>query len=422
MYLTSPEMGYTNVSCKTVAPVPGVNPPMFQVSLCSTVNGACYYTWSGPYSGSTDTSCAAMPDNNAGTAQALDRGSAQSVQMCDTSSGYGAGSGSGCVAQFHPGIGIASSQGGFVFAGSWKTTGTGCTPNPDGTFTPDGSSLPQASPKGPTGPSSRSCGGGSCVDPSTGQACVVTQSGQQFCTPTGAAFPPSQSNCYSDGSSTTLCIGVPNPTTPPNPPVTDPATQITSHDTYNVSNTNNQSTTTVNVYNTTGGATSSGQKPGDVGPSNGGGPKGTDPAHASSAGGNGTLSGGTDCSSPPVCTGDSVLCGIARTQWSTTCQVHKDLVGTTSPPSATAPTQGDVWGDGTNTGNARGDAANQGNYDTTGFGFARDCPLTDLTVQVMGKSVAIPFSKGCMIGGWVRAILLAFAAFAAVRITAGGIR
>ena len=369
--------------------------------------------------------CSSMPDSN-GTAQALDRTSAASVQMCDTTSGYGAGNGSGCVATFQPGTGIANSAGGYVFAGTWHSSGTGCTPNPDGTFTPDGSSVPQAPPVGPTKPPVRACGGGSCVDPSSGQACIVDQAGHQFCTPTGSASPTATPNCYSDGSSATLCVGTPNAPPAPNPPVSDPATQITSSDTYRASTSSSQTTTVVNVFNTSGGTTSSGQSATDLGSPNGGQQNGQNPAHSSSAGGNGTYQGGTDCNTPPVCTGDAVLCGASRAQWSTTCQVHKDLAGTSPAPSAStlgssgAYDQGSLWVS-SGAGNTVGDQANAGNYDQSGFGYSVQCPMKDLTVPLGSYSFAVPFSEGCVIGPWLRAIVIAFALYAGAKITAGGV-
>jgi hypothetical protein len=203
--------------------------------------------------------------------------------------------------------------------------------------------------------------------------------------------------------------------------VVDPAKQIASTDTYSVSTSTSSTQTTVNVYNTSTGTTSSGQQAADGGSPGGGQPQGTNPAHASSAGGNGTLSGGTDCNSPPVCTGDSVLCGIARTQWSTTCQVHRDLAGTSAPVPTSPPTQSSVWQNGTVTGDSEADAANQGNYNTSGFGYSQQCPLKDISFAFGGNTITIPMQDKCWIGVWLRALVLAFAAFAAAKITVGGV-
>lgn len=267
------------------------------------------------------------------------------------------------------------------------------------------------------------CGGGSCYDPATDQYCA-TSGGAQYCVPGASARTPA-GGCGS-GSAAVICAG--SPTAPPPPatgtsPVSDPATQITSSDKFMQADatTGVAGTVVVNNFAAPGTSTSSGQKSTDSGPAAGGQSNGTDPAHASSAGGNGTLSGGTDCSTPPVCTGDSVLCGVAKTQWATTCQVHKDLAGTGTPPASSSSSSNPaaLWGDGTSTGNAVADSANQGQYDSTGFGYGADCPLQDLTVSLPFGSFAVPFSEGCVIGQWIRGVVLAFAMLAAAKITAG---
>jgi len=72
-------------------------------------------------------------------------------------------------------------------------------------------------------------------------------------------------------------------------------------------------------------------------------------------------------------------------------------------------------------GNTVGDQANAGNYDQTGFGYSVQCPMKDLTVPLGSYSFAVPFSEGCVIGPWLRAIVIAFALYAGAKITAGGV-
>ena len=128
--------------------------------------------------------------------------------------------------------------------------------------------------------------------------------------------------------------------------------------------------------------------------------------------------------SPPACSGDAVGCGAARTQWATTCQLHKDLTGDGAPADftafKTAHTQSEVWSTAT-AGNTVGDQANAGNYNSTGFAYGTTCPLTDLTVSLwQGKVLTIPFTKGCVVGPWIRGMLIAMALFSAAIITKGG--
>ncbi|MEY2167145.1 MULTISPECIES: virulence factor TspB C-terminal domain-related protein [unclassified Rhodanobacter] len=384
-----------------------------------------------------DPGCSSVADGS-GTAFANNRTAANAVQICSSLDYKGSTQGVGCVETFSAGTGIENAAGGMVFSGTFHASGGSCTPNADGSFTPYGASSP--SPVPPTTashgqPSPKVCGGGSCVDPGTGQACIVDQSGTQFCTPAQAAFPTAptiptpQPNCYSDGSSATLCVGMPKAPIPTNPPtsVTDPATQISGTDTYNVSTSGGQTTTTVNVYNTAGGTTSNGQKSGDLGTSSGATQNGTNPAHSSSAGGNGTYSGGTDCNTPPVCTGDAVLCGASRAQWATTCQVHTDLAGTLPAPSATSLAtggsydQGSVWTT-PSTGNTVGDQANAGNYDQSGFGYGTQCPFVDTHVTFMSSSFSLPWSEACDATSYLRWVVIGFALYLGACITAGSNR
>jgi hypothetical protein len=291
---------------------------------------------------------------------------------------------------------------------------------PDGTPT-DAPPIPDPLPPPPTTPPPKNCGDVSCYDPGSDSYCA-SSGGVQFCVPGATARGPG--GCASSGDAT-LCAGAPNPPLPDPGKVPDPPTATTGSDTTTQSGgttagsgTTTVTTTTYSNTGTTGsGAVSSGAQAGDSTPA--------PPAPPSSSPEPpGTFSGGGSCTSPPACSGDAVMCGIARTQWATTCQVHKDLAGTSPAPSSTSVlthTSADVWSDGVSSGDPVADAANQGNYDEGGLGFATACPLHDLQVSLPGgRSFAVPFGKGCEFGGWLRAIILAFATFAAAKITAGG--
>jgi len=258
------------------------------------------------------------------------------------------------------------------------------------------------------------CTGGACYDPKADQYCG-TSNGVQFCVP-GASARTTAGACGSGGAGI-MCAGTPNaPGAPPNK-VADPATQIRTSDKFTQADPVTGQVIPVNVVVwATQGTPTNGARPGDSAPA----PASTAPKPPDGK----SYGGGTDCVTPPACSGDVVMCGAARTQWATTCQVHKDLAGMTAPPSLTdgQHTSSDVWSDGTATGDAVGDAANAGNYDTSGMGFSTTCPLHDMDVPLPGgRSFAIKFSAGCEVGGWIKAMVLAFALFAAARITAGGV-
>ena len=128
------------------------------------------------------------------------------------------------------------------------------------------------------------------------------------------------------------------------------------------------------------------------------------------------------------------MCGVARQQWYSMCQAHKDadqahkdLTGDGSPPDfdqlKNQYGQGDVWTD--NPGNGLpadpiATAANNGSYDQSGFGYSRQCPLKDFTVDAgHAGTFVVKLQNLCMVGDWVRGLIIAMALYAAFCITAG---
>ncbi|WP_199099483.1 hypothetical protein [Dyella sp. ASV21] len=152
------------------------------------------------------------------------------------------------------------------------------------------------------------CGGGSCYDSAAGKWCAVDGSGGQVCVSKDAA---KQGACASSGD-TTLCAGNPAPK-PPNPPISDPASQITSSDKYTSQKDNGPvDSTTVNNYNNTGNKPNPGTQPGDVDG------KGDKPDDKKKDDGT-TASGGGDCNTPPMVEGSAALGLIARQEWELRC-------------------------------------------------------------------------------------------------------
>ncbi|HEU4590552.1 MAG TPA: virulence factor TspB C-terminal domain-related protein, partial [Steroidobacteraceae bacterium] len=147
----------------------------------------------------------------------------------------------------------------------------------------------------------------------------------------------------------------------------------------------------------------------------------------------GSYGGGGDCNSPPVCTGDAVMCGVARQEWTAMCQaksdaaqLHKDLAGDGPPSDFDALKnkygQGDVWSDpDTSMDGTVGGQANSGIYDQSGFGYATSCPLHDISISLGSRgSFVIPLEDKCVVGTWLRALVIGFALLSAAIITAGG--
>lgn len=283
-------------------------------------------------------------------------------------------------------------------------------------------------------PAPQLCGGTSCADPSTGNVCSVV-GGVQSC----QKFPPWTPNMTggcSSGGSGAVCAG--SPTAPSPQPgqggVTDPATQIAGSDHYTSRNmqTGQVSTVVVNTFAPSPGQTvTNGATSGSQNAANSSGSQ--KPASSSTSAGSSGYGSGGDCNSPPVCSGDAVLCGIGRQEWYAMCtgkagtdQLHKDVAGDgNGPPTFAADqtkySQSSVWSQpDTSQDGTVGGQANSGVYDQSGFGFGTSCPLQDLNVPFFSGSFAIPLSEGCVIGPWLRAIIIGFALFSAAVITAGG--
>jgi len=286
----------------------------------------------------------------------------------------------------------------------------------------DGSSSPQL------------CGGTSCADPSTGNVCG-TVGGTQIC----HKFPPWTPNMTggcSGGGSGAICAGSPTAPVPASGlgGVVDPSTQIAGSDKYTSQNmqTGQVSTTVVNTYvGTMGQSVSNGASSTAQNAANSSGS--SKPASSSSTAGSGYGSGG-DCNSPPVCSGDAVMCGIGRQEWYAMCSaktsadtLDKHLAGDgNGPPTfasdSTKYDQGDVWSAAdTSQDGTVGGQANNGVYDQSGFGWQRQCPIKDIPISLgtLG-SFNVPASNGCIVGQWLSALIVGFALFSAAMITAGG--
>lgn len=321
--------------------------------------------------------------------------------------------------------------------GTWNTYGTltegGVVCGADGTnggndWSNSDGSKPSVAPPTPTptplaGDPPKTCGEMSCYDPKTGDYCTTGSSGQ-ICTKGAPPNTGASGGSCATGGDTTICAGSPQAPKPPDNKVPDPPTQTKGTDNYPSADpkTGDPKLNTVTTYSSVGGTVSSGAGPNDVKP--------TAPAGSSSSGtppksqDDTSASGGGDCNNPPNVSGSPALAMVAQQTWQTRCatvQVHKDLAGTGSPTvDPTVPSGQSVWVDTPGSGDATADAANRGTYDMGGMGFASTCPMHDLDIPLPGGSFAIPVSKGCVIGGWIKAIVIAFALFAAAKITAGG--
>ncbi|MHA6203502.1 virulence factor TspB C-terminal domain-related protein [Dyella soli] len=323
---------------------------------------------------------------------------AQGAPMCG-----GQPDGSGCAMTFTPDSPSFMNRAGTMWAthGTYRPSGSQCTPGAVG----------QGNAPPPAAAPARSCGGGSCYDSANKQFCAVDGSGAQVCVP-GSAAASSNGACVSS-SSATVCAGTPNAPAPPAPPaspISDPPTQVQSSDKYTTSSpSTGTQTTTVNSYSP-GQGLQSGKQSSDDGPAS----SSTAPSKP------GTYGGGADCNSPPMCTGDAVMCGIARQEWYAMCsakagtdQLHKDLAGDGStPPQGGTHTGTDLNGGSVDTGDTS-------QLDASGFGWGTACPFNDLTIQIGGTTQTISFQPVCDYGVYMRGFVLLLAAFTCAGILGG---
>lgn len=165
----------------------------------------------------------------------------------------------------------------------------------------------------PTPDPPKLCGGGSCYDPKSDTACAVVGGGQ-VCV-SGASGRSSPGACVSSASGS-ICSGSPSaplPPAPPASPISDPATEIKSTDKLTQADpvTGANKTVTTNVYAPTGTPVESGSAAGDN----------TPPAKDPDKG---SASGGHDCNSPPICSGDAPTCAVVDQVWLSRCGAPKD--------------------------------------------------------------------------------------------------
>jgi hypothetical protein len=211
--------------------------------------------------------------------------------------------GAGCVMKFTPDSPSFQLNGGdWGSHGSYSATGDSCAPSDD----PNGSNSP------PPGGPSVTCRGGSCYDAGNHQYCAVDATGKQYCIP--ATTVNGGGGCASSGDHT-ICGGSPPPLPPKPPasPISDPPTEINSSDHYLTADpvTGSNNTTIINNYGAGGSPSTSGQTSGDDGPA---------PSSSSPTNDHGSASGGADCNTPPVCTGDAPTCMVVSQQWLTRCK------------------------------------------------------------------------------------------------------
>lgn len=169
-----------------------------------------------------------------------------------------------------------------------------------------------------------------------------------------------------------------------------------------------------------------------------GGGKGDGNGSGEGSGNGNTSGGGGDCASPPSSSGDAILAQIAYQTWATRCSIEgaKDGSGnlkTTQGGSGTGSDAGDGSGDGTDFGTSNpgqdeafdpadvrrfGIPVNTSMLDSEPIFGGGTCPV--LSVTIYGKTFSTNEIHGwCDLLRILRALVLIFAAFTALRILMG---
>lgn len=149
------------------------------------------------------------------------------------------------------------------------------------------------------------------------KTCVSTASGFRTC----ASDTANEKGHTATNNPRTEAASISAPNTPPNPPTNRPGENWQPNGgTTNVTNNNTGSTTNTSNYVNNGQPNGNQPTPGDGSGPGQGGSNGNGDDGGKEEGG--TASGGGDCKSPPITTGDAVLGMVASQAWATRCAVE----------------------------------------------------------------------------------------------------
>jgi hypothetical protein len=321
--------------------------------------------------------------------------------------------------------------------GEWFPTGGACPPGlPElGGGTGDGDGEPSAPPA--------VCGEGTCYDPGTDTYCYAA-GGAKTCISgdaargagTGAGDTPTGGCVNGDGS--TICAGAPPPlpAPPPATPISDPVSEINTSDRYTTGTTTggasgepstSTGTTVVNVYSSGNGPTSSGQGHGDAGPNpapsgSTGGTPGGDPDGGDKDKGKGSMAGGGNCNSPPVCSGDAPTCGVVTQTWLLRCGASIVDADGNGQPDWTQVKPGDGDGYGVEE-SSLGSVFKEKTVDATGLDSSgwvgSSCPFIFREANGTMFDMSQYQDFFCRWLALIHSIMLVFGAFVSLKILAG---
>lgn len=327
--------------------------------------------------------------------------------------------GCGFVVDPSQGITILQGAGAQLMGATFVPTGDTCDGSGGGSTNPP--SAPNVPPDGykPPVPTPDICGGGSCYDSASGQACAVS-GGVQICIPVPTT--PAQPGGCASGGGGAICVGNPPPM-PANPPIGNPTKDVRSSDDYSNQTIAPDGTpgpvnnVTVNVYGQSSSVPiSNGKGTSDIGSGSISTPgSGTNPASGSTAAGNGnTSSGGGDCNSPPVCSGDQILCNSLSQEFATRCAFSLPASASSGSVDPAAPTASQVMT--TDDGDGSGDVSGGAPYGlSTQSWLSRTCPSFP-TLELYGQSFDINNPAFCDTLTWMSYLVVLTGFMVSIRI------
>ncbi|SOZ97613.1 conserved exported hypothetical protein [Cupriavidus taiwanensis] len=186
-------------------------------------------------------------------------------------------------------------------------------------------------------------------------------------------------------------------------------TPTTSTTTTTVSNVNNVSTVTTTTTNPDGSKSSTTQDQATYCQQN--------PSAQVCKGSESTASGGTDCTTPPTCSGDAIQCMMVNQQWRTRCDSNQPsslsdlgskLVSGQDPVANPASS-------GNRTVNPIASSIDQSS-------FLNGAGLSDKVVSVSGQSITLPFSRLNQYLVWLGHLFVVISLIGAIRIVLGGFK
>jgi hypothetical protein len=115
-----------------------------------------------------------------------------------------------------------------------------------------------------------------------------------------------------------------------------------------------------------------------------------------------------DCSSPPVCSGDEIMCGQVAETFKMRCQ----FVGDGQPPDSGKHIVSELY-------NPDKDLGDTSGLDQSGFGLSTSCPFTNVSAEYAGQTATVNLDFICTYGLPLRILILIMAGWACVKIMGG---